>query len=46
PGCLYMVGELLLRYIKRPSSRESVVVVTLKLWMKVIKALASWRWRA
>ncbi|TBU88650.1 hypothetical protein DNK44_18120 [Pseudomonas dryadis] len=26
--------------------RDAPVVVTCKLWMKVIKALARWRWRA
>jgi hypothetical protein len=26
--------------------RDASVVVTCKLWMKVIKALARWRWRA
>ncbi|KPZ00671.1 Phosphoglycolate phosphatase [Pseudomonas syringae pv. aptata] len=46
PGCLDMDAEILLPDIKRPSSRESIVVVTRKLWMKVIKALARWRWRA
>ncbi|KPY03333.1 Phosphoglycolate phosphatase [Pseudomonas amygdali pv. mori] len=46
PGCLDMDAEILLLDIKRPSSRESIVVVTRKLWMKVIKALARWRWRA
>ncbi|KPX14585.1 Phosphoglycolate phosphatase [Pseudomonas syringae pv. delphinii] len=46
PGCLDLDAEILLPDIKRPSSRESIVVVTRKLWMKVIKALARWRWRA
>ncbi|KPY30500.1 Phosphoglycolate phosphatase [Pseudomonas savastanoi pv. retacarpa] len=46
PGCLDMDAEILLPDIKRPSPRESIVVVTRKLWMKVIKALARWRWRA
>ncbi|MGH8412564.1 MAG: phosphoglycolate phosphatase, partial [Pseudomonas sp.] len=27
-------------------SGNAIVVVTRKLWMKVIKALARWRWRA
>ncbi|RMT03380.1 Phosphoglycolate phosphatase [Pseudomonas savastanoi pv. phaseolicola] len=46
PGCLDMDAEILLPDINSPSSRESIVVVTRKLWMKVIKALARWRWRA
>ena len=46
PGCLDRDAEILLPDIKRPSLRESIVVVTRKLWMKVIKALARWRWRA
>jgi phosphoglycolate phosphatase len=29
-----------------PALRDQNVVVTGKLWMKVIKALARWRWRA
>ncbi|MCV4286126.1 phosphoglycolate phosphatase [Pseudomonas capsici] len=46
PGCLDQDAEILLPDIQRPSLRESIVVVTRKLWMKVIKALARWRWRA
>jgi len=46
PGCLDMDAEILLPEIKAPSFRDSIVVVTRKLWMKVIKALARWRWRA
>ncbi|MBJ7374513.1 MAG: phosphoglycolate phosphatase, partial [Pseudomonas sp.] len=30
----------------QPPSGNAIVVVTRKLWMKVIKALARWRWRA
>ncbi|GFM86281.1 phosphoglycolate phosphatase [Pseudomonas cichorii] len=46
PGCLDQDAEILLPDIQRPSLRDSIVVVTRKLWMKVIKALARWRWRA
>lgn len=46
PGCLDMGAEILLPDIEHPSQRDSIVVVTRKLWMKVIKALARWRWRA
>ncbi|MBD8576291.1 phosphoglycolate phosphatase [Pseudomonas syringae] len=46
PGCLDQGAEILLPHIERPSHRDSIVVVTHKLWMKVIKALARWRWRA
>jgi phosphoglycolate phosphatase len=45
-GCLEEGAEITLPDIKHPSFRESIVVVTRKLWMKVIKALARWRWRA
>ncbi|MEN4752311.1 phosphoglycolate phosphatase [Pseudomonas sp. Ps21-P2] len=45
-GCLAQGAEITLPDLKSPSFRESVVVVTRKLWMKVIKALARWRWRA
>ncbi|MDF2641073.1 MAG: gph protein [Pseudomonas sp.] len=46
PGCLEQDAGILLPDIERPSRRDSIVVVTRKLWMKVIKALARWRWRA
>ncbi|RMR05470.1 Phosphoglycolate phosphatase [Pseudomonas savastanoi pv. glycinea] len=46
PGCLDLDAGILLPEIKDPSFRDSIVVVTRKLWMKVIKALARWRWRA
>ncbi|MEE4080703.1 phosphoglycolate phosphatase [Pseudomonas viridiflava] len=46
PGCLDQDAEILLPDIERPSCRDSIVVVTRKLWMKVMKALARWRWRA
>jgi phosphoglycolate phosphatase len=45
-GCLEDGAEITLPDVKSPSFRESIVVVTRKLWMKVIKALARWRWRA
>lgn len=35
-----------LQFPSVPALREPIVVVTRKLWMKVIKALARWRWRA
>jgi phosphoglycolate phosphatase len=46
PGCFDEGAEITLPDVKSPSLRESIVVVTRKLWMKVIKALARWRWRA
>jgi phosphoglycolate phosphatase len=46
PGCLEQDAGILLPETERPSRRDSIVVVTRKLWMKVIKALARWRWRA
>ena len=46
PGCLDLDAGIMLPEIKDPSFRDSIVVVTRKLWMKVIKALARWRWRA
>ncbi|WP_342654350.1 phosphoglycolate phosphatase [Pseudomonas sp. F3-2] len=46
PGCLDLGAEITLPDVQPPSFRESIVVVTRKLWMKVIKALARWRWRA
>jgi len=33
-------------HVFKPRRRDQIVVVTCKLWMKVIKALARWRWRA
>ncbi|MFS2160602.1 phosphoglycolate phosphatase [Pseudomonas sp. Pseusp122] len=45
-GCLDEGAEITLPPVHAPSFRESIVVVTHKLWMKVIKALARWRWRA
>jgi phosphoglycolate phosphatase len=46
PGCFDEGAEITLPDVKTPSCRDSIVVVTRKLWMKVIKALARWRWRA
>jgi len=45
-GCLEQGAEITLPAVNNPSFRDSIVVVTRKLWMKVIKALARWRWRA
>ena len=45
-GCLDSAAEIPLGSSVHPSRRDSIVVVTRKLWMKVIKALARWRWRA
>ena len=45
-GCLESAPEITLGNSVSPSRRDSIVVVTRKLWMKVIKALARWRWRA
>ena len=46
PGCFdAATGIPLAANLSRPQ-RDSIVVVTRKLWMKVIKALARWRWRA
>ncbi|MDD0973423.1 phosphoglycolate phosphatase [Pseudomonas fontis] len=46
PGCLDEATELTLADVQSPPDRDSIVVATGKLWMKVIKALARWRWRA
>jgi phosphoglycolate phosphatase len=46
PGCLDPAAEITLADVAQPPPRDSIVVVTRKLWMKVIKALARWRWRA
>lgn len=46
PGCLEQDAGIMLPESEPPSRRDSIVVVTRKLWMKVIKALARWRWRA
>ena len=45
-GCLDSAPDITLGNSVHPSRRDSIVVVTRKLWMKVIKALARWRWRA
>ncbi len=46
PGCLDPATGIPLAQYPSTSRRDSIVVVTRKLWMKVIKALARWRWRA
>ncbi|MEZ1318464.1 phosphoglycolate phosphatase [Pseudomonas fluorescens] len=46
PGCLDPAAEITLGDVVKPPSGNAIVVVTRKLWMKVIKALARWRWRA
>ena len=45
-GCLDSAAGIPLGHSVKPSRRDSIVVVTRKLWMKVLKALARWRWRA
>ncbi|WP_263261129.1 phosphoglycolate phosphatase [Pseudomonas sp. RIT-PI-S] len=46
PGCFGRSADITLADTPASSGRESHVAVTCKLWMKVIKALARWRWRA
>ncbi|MHC8307646.1 phosphoglycolate phosphatase [Pseudomonas sp. PB3P13] len=46
PGCLDLASGITLPDATQPYSGNAIVVVTRKLWMKVIKALARWRWRA
>lgn len=46
PGCLASSGAVTLGAFTSSPGRESIVAGTCKLWMKVIKALARWRWRA
>ncbi|MFL1493259.1 phosphoglycolate phosphatase [Pseudomonas antarctica] len=46
PGCLGAGAEITLPDTEPSPSGNPIVVVTRKLWMKVIKALARWRWRA
>lgn len=46
PSCLDPAAEITLADISPSPPGYSIVVVTRKLWMKVIKALARWRWRA
>ncbi|AZL71984.1 phosphoglycolate phosphatase [Pseudomonas oryziphila] len=46
PGCLVTDTGITLADLQAPHSRDNDVVVTGKFWMKVIKALARWRWRA
>ncbi|MBV4532605.1 phosphoglycolate phosphatase [Pseudomonas farsensis] len=46
PGCVVTDTGITLADLQAPHSRDNDVVVTGKFWMKVIKALARWRWRA
>ncbi|MFB4392410.1 MULTISPECIES: phosphoglycolate phosphatase [unclassified Pseudomonas] len=46
PGCVVTDTGITLAHLQASQSREPAVVVTGKFWMKVIKALARWRWRA
>ncbi|WP_248803875.1 phosphoglycolate phosphatase [Pseudomonas sp. MWU13-2100] len=46
PGCLEAGAELMSADSVQFPPGNAIVVVTRKLWMKVIKALARWRWRA
>jgi phosphoglycolate phosphatase len=46
PGCLDPAAAITLADAVKPPFGNAIVVVTRKLWMKVIKALARWRWRA
>lgn len=46
PGCVVTATGITLPDFKSSKHREPPVVVTGKYWMKVIKALARWRWRA
>jgi phosphoglycolate phosphatase len=46
PGCTGPATGITLADLQASADRESTVAVSGKLWMKVIKALARWRWRA
>jgi phosphoglycolate phosphatase len=46
PGCLDLASGITLPDAVQSPAGNPIVVVTRKLWMKVIKALARWRWRA
>lgn len=46
PGCLVESTGITLDDLQASHGRPSIVAVIGKLWMKVIKALARWRWRA
>ncbi|MBD1597117.1 phosphoglycolate phosphatase [Pseudomonas typographi] len=46
PGCLASPTQVTLADLNAQPGREPIVAGTCKLWMKVIKALARWRWRA
>ena len=46
PGCVVTATGITLEDLQASDCRERSVVSTGKHWMKVIKALARWRWRA
>nr|WP_314479075.1 phosphoglycolate phosphatase [uncultured Pseudomonas sp.] len=46
PGCVDPATGITLADLQASDQKESNVAVTGKFWMKVIKALARWRWRA
>jgi len=46
PGCVVTDTGITLADLPASKDRESIVAVIGKYWMKVIKALARWRWRA
>jgi len=46
PGCVDPATGITLADLQASADRESTVAVPGKFWMKVIKALARWRWRA
>ncbi|MFF7709870.1 phosphoglycolate phosphatase [Pseudomonas sp. NPDC007930] len=46
PGCLASPTAVTLPDLEAHNGRNTIVASTCKLWMKVIKALARWRWRA
>ncbi|MFJ9990517.1 phosphoglycolate phosphatase [Pseudomonas putida] len=46
PGCLVTDTGITWADLQASQDRDSTVGVTGKFWMKVIKALARWRWRA
>ncbi|WP_200627312.1 phosphoglycolate phosphatase [Pseudomonas sp. LAM2023] len=46
PGCADLATGITLADLQASQDRDSTVAVTGKFWMKVIKALARWRWRA
>lgn len=46
PGCVHPATGITLADLQASDQKGSNVAVTGKFWMKVIKALARWRWRA